>query len=673
MTGVEPNGSLRTVVDGAEALLDRATRALDPTELVVTPERLHRRNLKRRLAERATPRSSYRLTDAPTIARELLNAAGTDTRTIDRVDRLKHVETIVGRASNATERLQAVFGSDLQAHVREIAAAHRRVAAMTAWNEDRLNVLDSTVDSLPSVAASDTADIVAGARAVEQGLTDRVGPTHSREALLREAATHLETEPEHWDEPFPSVERVSVAGISAVDAPLLDLLTAAASAGVKVTVYLRAGTGPAIAERLPDRLPGQSALRSGVEGGGFETPAVPVTELVADTPEAEGRLAAAVVARLLRAGVSPSDVLVVARDAAAYERRLGRPASRHGFATSVWAQLPVEQTLPYRLFDATCKLLGTEKPRVDSLLRPLEFRWMPPETTESNDGQWPLSSAEVAELRGLLADTEARSPSAWLDDAEELRKRDGLQAAFETYLEWVGSQPTAPEPAALHETFEPMLDAYRELVLPETFAADAANLSRTAQLARAIVRVEELLVDTRGKYDEWLATGDVPRSWIAVADLAERVVAARPGRREHANAAAVDVVDATDAWLKQVPHVVAMGLVDGEWPRRPESVFPSQFRSAVVAGDSAAARRLAVPGRWTAARETDHLASAVDAATQRVVCTRYRRTREGTAQERSPFLSTLSPDSHPETTAQSLLAAETLPEELAPANGGGSS
>jgi hypothetical protein len=156
-----------------------------------------------------------------------------------------------------------------------------------------------------------------------------------------------------------------------------------------------------------------------------------------------------------------------------------------------------------------------------------------------------------------------------------------------------------------------------------------------------------------------------------VAELAERVVATRPGRREHANAAAVDVVDATDAWLRQVPHVVAVGLVDGVWPRRPESVFPSAFRRAVVKGDSAAARRLAVPGRWTASRETDHLASAVDAATEQLICSRYRRDREGTEQERSQLLSTLSPQPLPASTAESLRAG-TLPDSLAPANGGGS-
>jgi ATP-dependent helicase/nuclease subunit B len=669
MSGDTGSGTLRPILDDAEQLLDRADRAPEPTELVITPERLHRRNLKRRLAERATPRSSYRLADAPTIAQQLLATVDRSPRSVDRVDRLKHVEVILSEPSDATDRLRAAFGSELQAHAEAVEAAHRRVAGMTAWEPDRLNALDATAANLLTVAARDTADIAAGVQALEQGLVERVGTTHSREALLSTAASLVDDEPELWREAFPAVERLSLAGISAVDAPLLDLLVTAADAGVDVRLYLRPGTGPAIADRLSDRLTAGSTLEPR-KSGEFEPPAVPTSEIVADTPEAEGRLAAAMVASLLRAGVSPSDVLVVARDAAEYERRLGRAANRHGFSLAVWAQLPVEQTLPYQLFDATCELLGTDEPTLEALLAPLEFRWVPPSTAEAAESSWPLSSARVAALRSGLADEAdaPRSLAEWNDLADAVT---GDHSPLHAYLDWVDAQPSTPEPAALHDTFEPVLEAYRERVLPRTFAADNPDLDRTAQLARAIVRVEELLVDTRAKYEEWLAAGDVPRSWLAVADLAERVVAARPGRREHGNAAAVDVVDATDAWLKQVPHVVAVGLVDGVWPRRPESVFPSAFRSAVVAGDKAAARRLAVPGRWTAARETDHLASAVGAATEQVVCSRYRRDREGTLQERSPLLSTLSPQRVDESAVQSLLTAGRLPEALAPADGGG--
>ncbi|MBP1987192.1 hypothetical protein [Halolamina salifodinae] len=671
MTDAHDRGTFRATVGEADALLDRAARAPTPTEFVVTPERLHRRNLKRRLAERAAPRSSLRLIDATVVAGDLLDAAGTQTETIDRIDRLKHLDTLLDHDTEANDRLRAAFGSDLTARAETIAAAHSRVGEMTGWAEGRLDALSAVASSLPGVAPRDTADVIAGVRALEQGLAERVAPVHSRETLLPAAAERLQTDPDLWREAFPSVERLSVAGVSAVDAPLLDLLDAAASAGVDVTLSLRPGTGPAIVDRLRHRLTGSEI---DAEGGAGVAPDLSAAEFVADTPEAEARLAAVVVAGHLRSGVSPSDMLVVARDAAEYERPLRRAARRHGISLAVWAQLPVERTIPYRQFDAVCKLLGADTVDLDGLLAPLEFRWVPPAAKREESTAWPLPTVEIGALRQTLDADSARSVAGWADHLDAAVDDGALPTAdaepLRTLLGWARDQPGTPDPSALHRTFEPVIEAGREVALPAVFADDATDLSRTSRYARALSRIEELLTDTRAKYGEWLDTGDVPRSWLAVADLAERVVTTRPGRREHANAAAVDVIDATDAWLREVPHVVAVGLVDGVWPRRVESVFPEAFRQAVVSGDSAAARRLAVPGRWTAAREADHLAAGLSAASETLACTRYRRDREGTAMERSALLDLVSTQRIDESAAQSLLTAGTLPDALA-ADGGG--
>jgi ATP-dependent helicase/nuclease subunit B len=681
MTETTDRGSLRAVVDAPEELLERAGRAPEPTEFVVTPERLHRRNLKRRLARRATPRSNLWLTDAAAIAARLVDAGGVASETIDRIDRLNHLETLLRRDTDANDRLRAAVGSDLPARVETVAAAHSRVAEMTGWDEGRVDALSSLAEDLPAVAARDTADVLAGVRALERGLRDRVGDVHSRETLLPAGADALRERPELWTEVFPAAERLWVAGVSAVDAPLLSLLDAAMAAGVDVTLSLRPGTGPAIADRLPARLPDDAAFSAdSYEASAGST--VPAAELVADTPEAEARLAAAVVAGHLRNGVSPSDVLVVARDAAEYERHLRRALDRHDVPVAVWAQLPVEHTVPYRQFAAVCTLLGSDEPTLDELLAPLEFDWVPPESAveHTDSTPWPLSTERVGALRGVLADDSGSEQpgltvEGWVDRLSDAVKGNDLSRErgrpLRRFLDWVGEQPEMPEPAALHGTFEPLVEAGREVALSAVFESDSSDLTRTSRYARALSRIEELLTDTRAKYREWLEAGDVPRSWLAVADLAERVVTTRPGRREHANAAAVDVIDATDAWLREAPHVVALGMVDGVWPRRVESVFPEPLRQAVVDGDGAAARRLAVPGRWTAAREADHLASGLGAATETLACTRYRRDREGTTQERSPLLADVPTRSVDGEATQSLLATGTLPDALA-ADGGGS-
>ena len=680
MTETADRGSLRAVVGDPERLLDRADRAPEPTEFVVTPERLHRRNLKRRLAERARPRSSLWLTDATAIAAAVVDAAGESSGTIDRIDRLRHLEALLERDTEANDRLRAAVGSDLHDRVETIAATHGRVAEMTGWDAERLDALSTVAADLPSVAAQDTADLLAGVRALERGLVEHVGAVHSRETLLPAAAETLDDRPELWNDLFPAANRLSVAGVSGVDAPLLSLLEAAANAGVDVTLSLRPGTGPAIAERLPDRARDAGTLSVDDR----ELSVVPdrtAAEFVADTLEAEARLAAAIVAGHLRNGASPSDVLVVARDAGEYERRLRRAMERHDIPLAVWAQLPVERTVPYRQFAASCALLGADEPELDRLLAPLDFHWVPPAFAAKNTDAtaWPLSTVDIGGLRDALADGSPNDPperpiDGWagrVAEAVEAGRLDPERAdPFRTFLDWVREQPTLPEPVDLHGTFEPIVEAGREVALPAVFASDTPGLGRTSRYARALTRVEELLTDTRAKYREWLEAGDVPRSWLAVADLAERVVATRPGRREHANAAAVDTIDATDAWLRESPHVVAVGLVDGVWPRRVESVFPEAFRGAVVAGDSAAARRLAVPSRWTAAREVDHLASGLGAATETLACTRYRHDREGTARERSPLLADVSTRHVDDEAVQSLLTTGTLPDALAAEWGG---
>jgi ATP-dependent helicase/nuclease subunit B len=671
MTDSRDRGSFRATIGEADALLDRAARAPRPTEFVVTPERLHRRNLKLRLAERATPRSSLRLTDATVVAGDLLDAAGTNAEIIDRIDRLKHLDALLDRDTAPNERLRAAFGSDLPARAETIAAAHSRVGEMTGWDEDRLDAFETVAASLPDVAARDTTDVLAGVRALEQGLRDRVAPVHSRETLLTAAGERLRADPVLWDDSFPEVERLSVGGVSAVDSPLLGLLDAAAGAGVDVTLSLRPGTGPAIVDRLRYRLDEPDL---DTHPGGSVAPDRTAAEFVADTPESEARIATGIVAGHLRNGVSPSDVLVVARDAAEYERPLRRAARRHGISLAVWAQLPVERTIPYRQFDAVCSLLGAEALDLDELLAPLEFRWVPPTERRHESTAWPLSTAGIGALREALDPDSERSIDEWAEHVDvavhngELADTDA--APLRILLDWARDQPDTPEPSALHRTYEPVIEASRDVALPAVFVDDGTDLARTSRYARALSRIEELLTDTRAKYGEWLDAGDVPRSWLAIADLAERVVSTRPGRREHANAAAVDVIDATDAWLREVPHLVAVGLVDGIWPRRVESVLPEAFRRAVVSGDSAAARRLAVPGRWTAARETDHLAAGLGAASETLACTRYRRDREGTAMERSPLLDSVPTQRVDDSATQSLLTTGTLPDALAVEGGG---
>ena len=104
---------------------------------------------------------------------------------------------------------------------------------------------------------------------------------------------------------------------------------------------------------------------------------------------------------------------------------------------------------------------------------------------------------------------------------------------------------------------------------------------------RAVRRVagadtdEHLLRETRAKYADWLDRDHLDQSWTAVLEILDALATARPGRREHATAERIDLLDATDTWLRTYSTVVALGCVDGEWPQRPHGALPKELRAAI--------------------------------------------------------------------------------------------
>jgi ATP-dependent helicase/nuclease subunit B len=134
----------------------------------------------------------------------------------------------------------------------------------------------------------------------------------------------------------------------------------------------------------------------------------------------------------------------------------------------------------------------------------------------------------------------------------------------------------------------------------------------------------------------WLDQGRADRSWATVAGLLETLATQHPGRREHANATAVDIVAANDVWGRQVPYVVALGLCDGVWPRRPETPLPPTLCRATLVGDGQFAR-LAPRPQWAYRRQRDQFVKTLQAGTAGVVLTRPTRTPDGVDRPPSPL------------------------------------
>jgi ATP-dependent helicase/nuclease subunit B len=373
--------------------------------------------------------------------------------------------------------------------------------------------------------------------------------------------------------------------------------------------------------------------------------------------------------------VSVSDIALVARDIDRYERPLAHASSAYGRHLSFWTQLELKRSLPYRVVVAVCSLLAARSESdiaAETLFRPLECHWLPPDGQDGTGQPASLfTPVELSDLRRGLGAEYSGTLEEWRDTLTTTDLAPSIRARFESYLEWCDCQPLEPAPDDILSVLDPLVDTFEEVVLPGIDQLDSEAYTETSRVARAIQRVagddesEHLLEETRAKYIDWRDRHQVTKSWATVLEVLEAIATARPGRREHDNAERIDVLDATDTWLRSYPFVIALGLVDGEWPQQPHGAFPIEARTEVAHGASPEARSLAVRGAWTEDREYDHAVDAIRTATNHLIVTRYTEDVEGVSYQRSPLLAELSLTELDNDAYHRLLGPDaTLPERI---------
>lgn len=387
----------------------------------------------------------------------------------------------------------------------------------------------------------------------------------------------------------------------------------------------------------------------------LDPPDVPIVELPAATPATEARLVMAVVTELRRRDVPVRDIVVVAQDVERYEDLLVRAAHRQGIVPTVWKQLPLTETDPYRLCKALCEIFG--KPTdIGTLVKPLEYGWTP----SNAKGDWPYNPRSLRTVANQDTEQE-RTANAWRKCATDATWGD---PRLETFCQWVTDQPEHPSPADIEQILGDVIQNYRERVLPARKQQDGPALQETVRGARAAVRMSELVDRIKAKYARWTSNNWADTSWATVGQICESLATQRPGRREHANARALDIIEANDAWGCKCPYVIAMGLADGIWPQRDDHLVPASIQEKILAGDDGLATVAPRIG-WDERKERDQFADTVSTATEAVVCTRPTTDNDGIEQSRSPFLSmpTVTTVEPPAVTA--FLESRNVPSDLA--------
>ena len=373
---------------------------------------------------------------------------------------------------------------------------------------------------------------------------------------------------------------------------------------------------------------------------------VPVAELVATTRREEARTAMATVAGLQDRGVPIRDIAVVARDLDPYEEALSRAAIQYGITPVFWLQLRVTQTRPYGLIESVCEVLGSAQPSRSVLCRPLEYRWSPPAATAAS---WPLPPKTIQHALQALPET-AQSLDEW---HEELDDNPAVDDRLLTYVEWLQACPE-PTPAAVTDILLDCVDRYAEYGVPVTEENDSPALLETERDTRAVITVQTIIRQLSQKYAKQLDEGTHTRSWEHVGEIGQLIATQRPGRREHSNARAVDIFEANDVWLLDIPYVITVGLVAGEWPKHSDSVVAPELQEAILRGADRVGT-LAPRTSWTTGRDRDQFADTVDTPTSGLIVTRHTETPAGDTCRPSPFLEQLDTTTVPDTERQRLV------------------
>jgi ATP-dependent helicase/nuclease subunit B len=398
----------------------------------------------------------------------------------------------------------------------------------------------------------------------------------------------------------------------------------------------------------------------------IEQPDVPVRLLGVTTPEREARLAMALVDTLRARGVAVRDIAVVVPVLDRYETALSRAAVREGVPPTVWGNLPLTETAPYHLCASVCQVMAAETVTFETICRPLAHGWVPPDPGPG----WPLEDATLRR-RIRAAPAAARSVSAWqqwlrteteIETEAEAEAESGPQ--LDTYLEWLGGQRTQPTPSGVATVLDALLARYREHTLPTVLAGDGPACLATIRAARAVERMQTLVERLPIKYATWLEDSAAERSWATAARLCETFAGQAPGRREHANARAVDIVAAADTWALQRQYVIAVGVSAGCWPAGTDAVAPAPLRRAVLAGAEGVAS-LAPRAGWARLDAYDQFVTTVGAAGKGLLLTYHAREHDGTARGPSPLLEAIEAPAVDATAVKQLLATDrTVPAAL---------
>jgi ATP-dependent helicase/nuclease subunit B len=237
-------------------ILERAREKSNPTEMVVAPVELHRRNLQRRFREADSPKDAFEFEDFVGLSQTVVGNREFSTESIDRIDRLAAVRDILDDSAESAESpgsLPPAARKQDPQHVEQIRAD---VESVTNFSPERIAAWRETTAGLNEPIDVETEELLDTAVEIERRLRSNTSKSVSEMELVRRATRFLIWSGGHvWTDPYPDVNRVTVVGLSSISAPQADFIHALLrSTSLDVHVHLRERTGEYLRRRIPSLL-----------------------------------------------------------------------------------------------------------------------------------------------------------------------------------------------------------------------------------------------------------------------------------------------------------------------------------------------------------------------------------------------------------------------------------
>ncbi|WP_418282053.1 hypothetical protein [Halorubrum sp. DTA98] len=257
----------QTLADGAEErltlyvgdedeLFERARRSTRPTELVVSPVELHQRNIQRRLREKNLSKDAFSFEDPVQLSIRLLESTERPTTTIDRIDRLTLLRSILAETTSQ-ESSEIPFPPRFTSREpQQVEQIRTEVETVTNFHPERVAAWRDTADELDSPIDATATELLDTALGLERGLRERTSKAVSETELVRRATRSLmATDGSVWERAYPRIERLTLLGLSTLSAPHTDLVHGIlATTTVEVHIHFRSESGVYLEDRAGDLL-----------------------------------------------------------------------------------------------------------------------------------------------------------------------------------------------------------------------------------------------------------------------------------------------------------------------------------------------------------------------------------------------------------------------------------